>query len=91
MFSLTAANGNVVIVQLLCEHKCPVNLKDMVCTKSYLVFWGHCFCLFFCGFIFLTSINFHETDVNVVRKVPFTSPYFIITIQGPVVYLKHVQ
>ncbi|TTW89877.1 Ankycorbin [Bagarius yarrelli] len=24
----SAANGQIVIVQLLCEHKCPVNLKD---------------------------------------------------------------
>lgn len=28
-----AASGNNVIVQLLCEHKCHVNLEDSVCMS----------------------------------------------------------
>lgn len=28
-----AASGNTVIVQLLCEHKCHVNLEDSVCMR----------------------------------------------------------
>lgn len=31
--SPVAASGNTVIVQLLCEHKCHVNLKDSVCMS----------------------------------------------------------
>lgn len=31
LFSPSAASGNIVIVQTLCERKCPVNVRDMVC------------------------------------------------------------